>query len=374
MKEVAISEVDVLFTNRLYPIEFLFYYRQGIDTKRVRLALRKLSSAFWPVFGEYKSGRISFDAYREEDFFAEEAVSDELDIQTIDKSGSEFCARYCLPDLKKLFFLKAVRLKKGVALIPKMAHLAGDGYSYFYFLSFLAELSRPAAVSFKSRLNRLFFRPHHRRTALKDFVFQGVEAEQAPQDGRFGIEFDEILREDVRSIVREAADSDHFRISTNDVLSALAMKKIVAKQAELWREDVRLTIPIDIRRKIKEYGRRFFGNGIMLHSLKIDRESVKAHAAKDIAITIRKSMPSASKDSYIGYLTELGKTVASEKAAQLRPFDPDSGVLVTNLSRLPADRLDFGAGRPDLIIPLTRGKNSAAILAQKENFILRYAY
>ena len=85
-------------------------------------------------------------------------------------------------------------------------------------------------------------------------------------------------------------------------------------------------------------------------------------------------MPSVSRENYIRYLTGLEGTIASGNMAQLRPFDPDSGVLVTNLSRLPVDKLDFGTGRPDLIVPLTRGKNSAAVLAEKENFVLRYAY
>lgn len=112
----------------------------------------------------------------------------------------------------------------------------------------------------------------------------------------------------------------------------------------------------------------------MLHTIKLRRESVGTLPAKDIAIKIRKSMPSVAKETYINYLTELEEIIASGKIDKLRPFDPDSGVLVTNLSRLPAEKLNFGTGCPDLIIPLTTGKNSAGVLAKKENFVLRYAY
>lgn len=45
-----------------------------------------------------------------------------------------------------------------------------------------------------------------------------------------------------------------------------------------------------------------------------------------------------------------------------------------NLTRLPSDKLNFGTGEADFIIPLTIEKNSAAILADKDNFILRLAY
>jgi hypothetical protein len=44
------------------------------------------------------------------------------------------------------------------------------------------------------------------------------------------------------------------------------------------------------------------------------------------------------------------------------------------VARLPADKLNFGTGSPDLIFPLTIRKNSMVILAKEENFILRYAY
>jgi hypothetical protein len=374
MKEVKISQVDVLFSNGLYPIEFLFYYRKAFDAGRLRSALKKLSAAFWPIFGEYESGRIVYDPYREENFYAEEAADLDLDTRQVGGSGDDRCSRFCLPNLAKLFFLKIVRLKKGMALIPKMSHLAGDGYSYFYFLSVLAALTQPAAVPLKSVLTRLLSRPHHRRTALKDFFFQGVRPKPALQRGHFAVELEEILRQDVRSIIREAASSGQIRISTNDVLSALAIKKIVSKQADSWGEVVRLTIPIDVRRRIKEYGPRFLGNGIMLHTIGLSKGFVDHLTARDIAIKIRKSMPSISTETYIKYLSGLEGNIASGKTENLRPFDPESGVLVTSLSRLPVEKLNFGSGPPDLIIPLTAEKNSAAILARGADFILRYAY
>jgi hypothetical protein len=59
MKEINFSQVDALFSNGLYPIGFLFYYKEGFKTEKVRRALRCLSSTFWPMFGEYK-GASSF--------------------------------------------------------------------------------------------------------------------------------------------------------------------------------------------------------------------------------------------------------------------------------------------------------------------------
>ena len=69
MKQVGISQVDAVFSNGSYPIEFLFYYEQAFDTRRLRSALQKLSSIFWPAFGKYGNGAIVFDDYREAEYF-----------------------------------------------------------------------------------------------------------------------------------------------------------------------------------------------------------------------------------------------------------------------------------------------------------------
>jgi len=194
------------------------------------------------------------------------------------------------------------------------------------------------------------------------------------QKDKFTIEFDEILRKDVHSIIKEVSSSDNLRISTNDILSAIAIKKVVGIQSKLLGEKVNLSIPIDVRPKVKEYGKRFFGNGIMLHTIKLKKEYIENSPTKEIAIKIRKSMPSVSKETYINYLTELEEIITEGKMDKFKPFDPKCGCLVTNISRLPADKLNFGTGGPEIIFPLTIEKNSTGILSKKENFILRLAY
>jgi hypothetical protein len=374
MKEVRISQVDVFFSNGIYPIEFFFYYKEGFKTEKLRRTLRGLSAIFWPMFGEYKDGVISFDKYREEDCYDEEVVHQEFDIAEIKESGFDTYSGFRQPDLKRLFFLKVIRWKNGMALIPKLNHLAGDGYSYFYFLSLLAALSRPALVPFKPSLMGIFLKPHHQRTILKDFAFEGVRLKPVLPPANFTVEFEEIPRTEVQSVIEEIASSDNLRVSTNDILTAMALKKLVGRQSESWRDEVSLTMPIDVRRLVKEYGRGFFGNGLMFHTLEFKKEHIENSPAKEIAVDIRKSMPHISSDTYIHYLAELEELISERATEKLRPFDPDRGCLVTNLSKLPADKLDFGTGSPELIIPLTVEKNSTAILAEKENFILRYAF
>ena len=374
MIKVNISQVDALFANGIYPIEFLFYFKEGLNTKKIRNALKKLSSVFWPMFGEYKDGVISYEKYVEGDCYDKEVVNQEFAIPTTEKERLEVYSQYSLPDTKKLFQLKITQFENGMILVPKMKHLAGDGYSYFYFLSSLAVLSQHTLLPSKSSLMQIFTKPHHRRTALKNFSFKGIDLNPSQQNSQYTIAVDEISRRDVQSLIREVSESKNFQISTNDVLSAMAVKKLVGAQKEFEGEFVELTIPIDVRRQVKEYGRRFFGNGIMLNKMRLKKENIENLPTEEIAVQIRKSMPSVSKQSYVDYLTMLEEIISERKTEKFRPFDPASGFLVTNISRLPVDKLNFGTGPPDLIFPLTIEKNAAAVLAKDENFILRFAF
>ncbi len=370
MKRINISQVDALFSHGGYPIEFLFFYADGFSTKRLRRALHDLSSIFWPIFGTYREGSIFFEPYREDQIFDEEAVNRGFDRTESAATDAEAVSRYRLKEMKRLFFLKVKRFKNGTALIPKMQHVAGDGYSYFTFLSALAALSRPPRIPFKSSVIKSLFRPHHRRTVLKDFQFRGMELAPAALNERRGIECDVVSRRDVRALIEEAASSPALRLSTNDILTAKVIKKLVGIQPERWRNEINLTIPIDVRRRVDEYGRRFFGNGILLHTIEFKQEQIRGPSLLETAIQIRKSMPSITTENYTGYLEHLERMIAAGDSDRFQPFDPEKGCLVTNLSRLPVSRLDFGAGIPASIIPLTIEKNSTAILAEKENFIL----
>jgi len=374
MKTVNISQVDALFSNGSYPIEFFFFYAEDFSTKKIRAALQDLSSIFWPLFGEYKEGRIFFEQYREDHIFDEEIVNHEFDTAERADTAAEVISRYRLGETKRLFFLRVKRFKNGIGLIFKMNHLAGDGYSYFTFLSVLAALSQPSLVPFKSALIKSILRLHHRRTILKDFYFQGLDLAPVIQDERLEIECDVVSRQNIQSLIKEAASSHAIRISPNDILTAKAIKKLGGIHPERWHQDINLTIPIDVRRNIDEYGKRFFGNGILLHSMKIKQEHITNCSLLETAIQIRKSMPSVTKESYIGYLDALERMIAERDSDRFRPFDPENGCLVTNLSKLPAARLDFGTGVPTSIFPLTLEKNSAGIMADNENLILRITH
>lgn len=255
-----------------------------------------------------------------------------------------------------------------------MNHLAGDGYSYFYLLSAGATLCRNAFFPLKEYLNRAVNKPHHNRTALKEFRFEDPGASPAADPEKLHIEFDRISRAKVQGIKRQTASEFGRPVSGNDILSAMAVKKLTQVQHGLFGENVELTMPMDVRHQVQGYGPKYFGNGLMFHTVTLKAVEINQKGISEIAIDIRTSMPAVTRVSYFQYLAKLEDTIAARRIEKLRPYDPQSGCLVTNLSKLPASKLDFGTGAPDFIFPLTIEKNSAAILADREDLILRYAY
>jgi hypothetical protein len=374
MKNVNISQIDTIFSNGSYPIEFLLYYQEKIKTGKIRSALKKLVSDFWPLFGEYDDGKICFKKYTETNCFEEQIINGDF---CTDESPDHIYDKYYRinpNDPNKMFHLSILQFNNGTVLIPKMNHLAGDGFSYFYFLSVLAAVSREASIPFKKYFIRSLYKPHHQRTILKKFRFEDIGLKPLPAAEKFRIETEELSKTAIRDIIKQVAVETGLQVSTNDILTTMVLKKSVENQADLPGQNFQLTIPIDVRGKLKEYGSKFFGNGIMLHQLDNQIVDIQKSGLPELAVRIRKSMPEINREYYLNYLTELENRIADKKTEKLKPFDPNQGCLVTNLSRLPSNKLNFGSGNPDFIFLLTVEKNSAAILGDKENFIIRLVY
>ena len=374
MNEVSISQVDSLFAGGSYPIEFLFFYKSRLSSDGIRTALRQLSSDFWPAFGKYSGGTISFDGYLEESHFQEEASGTQFVVPESEDETFQAMSRFALPELKSLFFLKMVHFNNGTLLIPKLNHLAGDGYSYFYFLSALARLSKTHLCHHDSHGEDPYVVPHHRRTALRRFAFGEVGSRQLPPIADLTISFEKIQKTEIRELIKRIRSSHGVRVSANDVLSAFAAKRIEEVQNESVSEYLKLTMPIDVRGSVGAYGFDFFGNGIMLHTVDFRRDFLRQASAEVIATKIRESMPSVSEETFGDYLSKLEQTIVEGRMERHRPYDPDCGCMVTNISMLPVSTLDFGTGIPELVYPTTVERNSIGIYSGGSSLVVRYAY
>jgi hypothetical protein len=372
MRSLQISPVDVLFTGGRYPIEFMIYFQKPIESAAIRSSLNKLSSPFCPVFGHYENGIIRIVRYTEHFFFDEQQVNESFDPTQAVEIIFEQYRNVNAEKTDNLFYLKVLQLNNGSILIPKMSHLAGDGYSYFYFLSVLALTSQKSHLPFRNKFIRYLYRPHHNRNIYKPAEhLTEVKSEIPALNHPLSIEYVKILRSSVQEKLKETSKKFNFRISQNDYLSAMVLKKYIENQEENSLNHIQLTIPIDVRRQIKQYGKKFFGNGLMFAKSDFAKKELRTLSEHDIAAKIRQSMPVANDQSYSRYVEYLKSLIERKETDQLRPYDPEKGCLVTNLSRLPATKLDFGKGRPDFVFPLTIEKNSAVVLADEQNYILR---
>ena len=373
MKRIKISPVDAVFANSSYPIEFLIYYKEKIQWGKIPDALEKLSELFWPVFGEFKNGYISFESYDEPDFFGVEKIDHDFAPAVEDDRFLKQHHSYIPINSPKLFYLKMLEYNNGTVLVVKLNHLAGDGYSYFYFLSALAMISKKPGLYGTDLFVRMF-NPLHDRSIIKNFhLSETIPSHQTDED-ELTLQFEKVAKADVKNLIKEISEKHGKVVSTNDILSAMVIKKLTSISSTKLGKTFHLTIPVDVRRKVTEYGQHYFGNGLLFNKIEFNVEHLANSDIDTIALQIRNGMPGITNESYIAYLKGLADIVKEKRFAELRPYDDESNCLITNLSAMPSNKLDFGTGNPDLIIPLTIGRNSTAIMADDVNYILRIAY
>jgi hypothetical protein len=373
LRQINISQVSTFFANGSYPIKFLFFYPYKINTVKLRRAMKKISKQFWPAFGVYANGSITEKSYLESDSYDESFVDDLFDTSLDHKSIYNSYGALIQEQIPRLFYLKVIHYNNGTVLIPKMNHLVGDGYSYFYLLTVLAAITNRIGIPLIPSIISSIFRPKINSKIRSDFHFTSKPYDTINFDDKLEVEVLEVEKAVIRNQANKVSEKSGLRISSNDILSAQIVKYIVENK-ECLSDDFQLMIPVDVRRGVPELGKRFFGNGLVMYNVPFNPENTNQMSIEEIAITIRKTFPIINLQNYESYLKKIEGWIKSGQLELLRPFDPDNECLVTNLSRMPISKLDFGSGPPILVEPLTRGRSGAAILADNDKFILRFSH
>jgi len=373
MIRINISQIDTLFVDGGYPIEFLFYYKDKINSKKIRKVLKELSSSFWPLFGDYTEGSIQASQYSEERFLTEIDYSEEFNSACAEMDMWEKYHQINPQEMEGMFHLSILQFNNGTVLIPKMNHLAGDGYSYFYFLAVLAALSKSSYLPLKKYAIQKKTTPEIYRTALKQFHFDRSDVKEPFEHKNCKITIEKISKQSIDQEIRKINRENNTAVSQNDILSSMAAKKTFELQNADIENQFTISMPMDVRRRVKELGEKFFGNGLMFYHMEISTGDLSEIDYNHLALKLRESMPSIDSDSYKKYLNELETRMRLSAQHYLKPYDPEKGCLITNLSRMPVHKLDFGSGYPDFVFLLTVGKNSTAILADRDDYLLRFA-
>jgi hypothetical protein len=383
MKSVGISPVDMCFVNGRYPIEFVLFYPYRIQVKSLHKALKKVAALFWPAFGVYSEGEIkAFPELEaaEDDWWKEETIEANFNpAKEYDNLHHAYGTEYLkslqysknIISSSRLFRFKVIHFLNGTMLIPSMNHLAGDGYSYFYLLTTLAALYRNRKIPFASLFIGKLFKPRLTRTTNKNFQVPNEIMEGYLPDENLMVEFIEFKKTEIRKKALHASEQSGLRVSTNDILCAIEVLSLIGSQSSTNPANFHLVIPIDVRRGVSEYGKKFFGNGIMVLKIPFSSAEIAHSTIESIAIHIRKSFPDIDHESFDTFDEKLIQWVDTGQYKKLLPYDPKTDCLVTNLSRVPLKALNFGNGPPSLVAPTTIGRGSTLVLSNKDSYVLR---
>jgi shikimate O-hydroxycinnamoyltransferase len=383
-KLIPLSSIDHVFTGiGSYPIEFIFAYQRKLDEKALRSSLLEIVRHFPPIssklvkladqeYGfELSSDGLMFDVRESKNHFEESDKKYEYinPVNTVEGDP--------------LTKIRLTHTPGGSVLGVSISHAIADGFSYFHFLSSWAKLYQ----------GKSFFPPIHQRPLLVANQAKIPKIPITSQDvlrdaGLFLEEKREVIKkEDLRwesrifyyrelkETLAEEQKNIETRLSFNDIITAQLSKEYLSKwQANEQRKTCYISCPVDFRRILDGFPKTYFGNAVSLATTAIDMEELNSISLSELAIRIRTNVKKVVKeriDTNITCLTALRFQENINIFESIHVMHPESGLLVTNLSRLPVPEIEFNAGPPTDYSILTQTVRGAVVLPHKDGFEVR---
>ena len=367
-KNIPLSPIDHVFTGQgSYPIEFVFAYNSLIDEKQLLSSFKEVLQYFPPmtsrlelVDGEYWF-RNDPEGYHFEvvhgDVSFNETTDRELFIDPVNTIEGEPLTR-----------IRLTQTPKGSVLGVSISHSVADGFSYFYFLAAWARIFHRKSI----------VPPSHDRNLLMDNSGKNVDnpaKELLDNCGLFldkkraDIDRDKLIWETIRfsegelkSLLAATQEECDARLSFNDVVVASLWKRFMKQ----WRKNdhdemTYISCPFDYRRLLSDFPKTYFGNAVALATTPLSYDYLMSTSLSDLAIMVRKSIGSVNPQ-YIHEGLRTLRGITMKEGVQINEYihvtHPTSGLLVTNLSRLPVKDIEFNAGPPmsyEILTPANRG-------------------
>lgn len=386
MDPIPLTPIDHVFTGvGSYPIEFVFAYDGTIDADRLRDSLRDVARLLPPISA--KLVRTAEHAY------ALEPRDDGIHFQASESAAGfgEPEARYDFLDPvdsvegEPLTRIKLTQTPDGSVLGVSMCHAVGDGFSYFFFLTAWAALFHGQEIPQTS---------HARDLLMPDPPDGPTPVTREDVLTRAGIFWDERRRSIARELIhwdrfhlskqglgellREAQQDCDARLSYNDVISAHLWRTYIARwDGKNGETTTYASCPVDVRRIIPSFPRTYFGNAVGLATTSIDRDELGQAPLGELACMIRDAVASVDE----GYMRNALATLEALRLQEGLPvleqshvIHPRSGILVTNLSRLPVQQITFDAGPPVAFDILTPAQRGAVVLPAEDGVDIRVCY
>ncbi|NJN39119.1 MAG: hypothetical protein HC790_11040, partial [Acaryochloridaceae cyanobacterium CSU_3_4] len=286
-------------------------------------------------------------------------------------------ARFCLH-----------QFHNGSVLVVNISHCLVDGYSFFYFLSAWAKVCRGESYRVPC---------HDRHNLIPNIENVGdlarVDDFDATFSHRTGLsihqerQFANIAHIEWESLLICNQELDALRqschpqkLSDNSILCAYLWKKY----AQHWHHGsdsdlmLQLTCAIDFRRIYRKViPLNYFGNAIKGATCVLTLEQIQNLSLVEIGQHLQLmvlGLRTTDIEQHLSYLEAYRHTYGMEKMSNLHVANPDTGLLVTNLSRLSLAELNFGQGSPLVLVPLVPAARVAVILPIHAALTVTVAY
>jgi len=359
MNDIPLCPIDYVFTGAgSVPITFAFFYPHPLDQTVLWKGLSEIMQLFPLV-----ESRLARTGEKDYSFRVSEG---DLAIETLvsDQSFAESRAigRYISPvdssEGHPLSRFSLTTTPDGSVLAVSISHALVDGFSYFHFLSSWAracrgerflppDLSREGIPSDLGNLGE----PVTSTTLLEHCGLFIADRRNPHPDGTNREERIFLSKDRLREMLEEAKhDRPDAIFSENDVVTAWLWKKFLPQWIQGSDDlDVYVTCPVDSRRIYKALSRRYFGCGLCFVSVSVRLGDLQQASLGELALHVNGAVHKVNND----FASRSMRTLAQFRGQQgLAAMDhvhlkhPAHGLIVTNLTRMPIQDLDFGAGAP----------------------------
>ncbi|MFB0515907.1 MAG: acyltransferase [Candidatus Neomarinimicrobiota bacterium] len=382
MKTYPLSPIDHVFTGAgSYPIEFVFAFKDRIDQARLQSSLEETLVHFPPL--RSKLIQLSDTA------LGFEPTQDGLVLDitgspsTFEESEdfSQFLESVHSVAGEPLTKIRLTQTPNGSVLGVSISHALADGFSYFHFLSCWARISRGKPIT-PPACQREFLLPEvtGKEPVTPEHVLNrcGIFWHEKRQTlSRQQIRWERQLLSQVtlNQLLSEAQAEHEARLTHNDVLTAYLWKNYVPRWSRRSAPPTAYaSVPVDFRRVLDGLPDTYFGCAVLLAVASIDLERLESASLGELARLVREAVNRISEEAVWDSLETL-ESIRQERGLavleELHVVPPNNGLLVTNLSRIPLQDLDFGTGPPTGFQILTPAQRGAVILPAEDGVDIR---
>ena len=383
MKIIPLSPIDHVFTGLgSYSIGFAFAYKDTIDPASLRSSLDATLEQFSPLRSKLiKISEHSYGLQPADDGLSFE-VSSSSEIFEESKDISKFLDSVHSMEGEPLTKIKLTQTPRGSVLGVSMSHAVADGFSYFHFLSSWSRVFQGKRILSPSHRRELLVpeTSDHPKLITPDDILarcglfwggkrRASSREQVREERLL------ISKETMSKLLAEAQKECEVPLFYNDVITAFLWKKYITEWNESGNNPTTyVSCPFDYRRVLRILPRTYFGNALCCATASIDYESLVHASLGKLALLIRKAVAQVKRDYVLGSLKTLESLRQQRGLAameEIHVVHSRDGLVVTNISRLPVQNLEFGSGTPTGFQVLSSDQRAAAILPAQDGVDVR---